>query len=83
MVESRVEIYIVYMKVLEIANVGEKIVKTLFSNRVTSENKRIHTLPCPLHSKLGCLMLSIASSNRGTTLNGGDEGRQGRIQDFF
>ena len=45
MVESRVEIYIIYMKVLEIANVGEKIVKTLFSNRVTSEKKRIHTPP--------------------------------------
>ena len=52
MVESRLEISIVYMKVLEIANVGEKIVKTLFSNRVTSENKRIHTPPpvCSIQS---------------------------------
>ena len=54
MVESRVEIYIVYMKVLsEIANVGEKIVKTLFSNRVTSENKRIHTPPLSAPFKVG------------------------------
>ena len=34
---------------------------------VTSENKRIHTPPCPLHSKLGCLLFSIGSSNRGTS----------------
>ena len=54
MVDSRVEIYIVYMKVLEIrANVGEKIVKTLFSNRVTSENKRIHTPPLSVPFKVG------------------------------
>ena len=54
MVESRVEIYIVYMKVLEIrANVGEKIVKTLFSNGVTSENKRIHTPPLSAPFKVG------------------------------
>ena len=54
MVDSRVEIYIVYMKVLEIrANVGKKIVKTLFSNRVTSENKRIHTPPLSVPFKVG------------------------------
>ena len=53
MVESRLEISIVYMKVLEIANVGEKIVKTLFSNRVTSENKRIHTPPLSVPFKVG------------------------------
>ena len=53
MVESRLEISIVYMKVLETANVGEKIVKTLFSNRVTSENKRIRTPPLSTPFKVG------------------------------
>ena len=51
--------------------IGDKIVET---NRVTSENKRIHTHHCPLHSNLGCLLLSIGRSNRGTTLHGGDKG---------
>ena len=41
--------------------IGDKIVETLYLNRVTSENKRIRTLPCPLHSKLGCLLFSIGS----------------------
>ena len=31
-------------------------------------------LPCPLHSKLGCLLFSIGSLNIGTTLRGGDGG---------
>ena len=31
-------------------------------------------LPCPLHSKLGCLLFSKGSSNTGTTLHGGDGG---------
>ena len=31
-------------------------------------------LPCPLHSKLGCLLFSIGSSNFGTTLHGGEGG---------
>ena len=43
------------------ATIGDKIVETLYLNRVTSENKRIRTLPCPLHSKLGCLLFSIGS----------------------
>ena len=55
---------------------GDKIVETLCSKRVTSENKRIHTPLPPLHSKLGCLLFSIGSSNSGTTLHGGDEGRK-------
>ena len=41
--------------------IGDKIVETLYLNRVTSENKRIRTFPCPLHSKLGCLLFSIGS----------------------
>ena len=31
-------------------------------------------LPCPLHSKLGCLLFSIGSSNIGTTLHGENGG---------
>ena len=54
--------------------IGDKIVETLYSNRVTSENKRIHTHPRPLHSNLGCFLLSIVRSNSGTTLHGGDKG---------
>ena len=51
--------------------IGDKIVETLYSNRVTSENKRNYTPS--LHSKLECLLFSTGSSNSGTTLNGGDE----------
>ena len=45
------------------------------SNRVTTENKRVHPPPPPpLQSKMGCLLFSLGSSNRGTTLHGGDGG---------
>ena len=48
------------------------LVLLFLPNTVTSENKRIHTPP--LHSKLGCLLFSIGSSNGGTKLHGGDGG---------
>ena len=57
-----------------IATIGEKIVETLYSNRVTSETYESTPLPCPLHSKLGCFLFSKGSSNSGTTLHGGDGG---------
>ena len=58
-----------------LATIGDIIVETLYSNRVTSEDKRISTpLPCPLHSKLGSLLFSIGSSNGSTTLHGGSGG---------
>ena len=44
--------------------IGDKIVEALCSirvQRVTIESKRIHTPPPPLHSKLWCLLFSIAS----------------------
>ena len=50
--------------------IGDKLVDTLYSNRVTSENKRNYTPP--LHSKLECLLFSTGSSNSGTTLHGGE-----------
>ena len=61
------------------ATIGDKIVETLYSNRVTSENKRINTPlpPPPLHLKLGCLLFYIGSSKSGTTLHGGDGGEKG------
>ena len=37
------------------AAIGDKIVETLLSNRVTSENKRIHPLSPPL--KVGVFVL--------------------------
>ena len=33
-------------------------------------------LPCPLHSKFGCLLFSIGSSDSGITLHGGNGGRE-------
>ena len=58
-----------------LATIADKIAETLYSNRVTSEDKRISTpLPCPLHLKLGCLLFSIGSSNGSTTLHGGSGG---------
>ena len=62
---------------------GEKIVQTLYSNRVTSENKRDHTPPPPIHLKLGCLLFSIGSSNSGTTLRWwGDGGGKALFSPF-
>ena len=55
----------------------DKIVETLYSNRVTTDNKRIHTrspLPTLLRSKLWCLLFSRGSSNSGTTLHEVDGG---------
>ena len=39
-------------------------------------------LPCPLHSKLGCLLFPLGSSNIGTTLHGGDGGGKGMFPAF-
>ena len=57
-----------------IQTIGNKIVDTFYSNRVTSENKRIRTPPLSPSFKFGCLLFSIASSNIGTTLHGEDGG---------
>ena len=63
------------------STIGDKIVETLNSNIVTSENKRIHTPP-PLHSKLGCLLFSIGPSNSSTTFHGGDGGEKALFSPF-
>ena len=60
-----------------IPTIGDKIVETLYSNRMTWENKRIHT---PSLTSWGVLF-SIGSSNRGTTLHGGDGG--GKLKLYF
>ena len=60
--------------------IGDKIVEALYSNRVTSEDKRIHTPP--LHSRLRCLLFSIGSWNSGTTLYGGDRVRKALFSPF-
>ena len=52
--------------------IGDKIVETLYSNKVTSKNKTIDTPPPLLHSQLGCLLFSVGSLNSGTTMHGGD-----------
>ena len=49
--------------------ISDKIVETLYSNRVTSENKIIHTPP----------LSPPFSSNIGTTLYGGDGGGGGNL----
>ena len=54
--------------------IGDKIVEILYSNRVTTGNKRIHTPPLSLHSKIECLLFYIETSNSGTTLHGVDGG---------
>ena len=37
------------------------------------------SIPCPLHSKLGCLLFSMGSSNSSTTLHGGGGGGRARF----
>ena len=59
-----------------------QIVETLYSNRVTSENKRIHTPPLSPPFKVGRFVISKGSSNSGTTLHGGDGGGGGSYNYF-
>ena len=52
------------------------------SNWVTSENKRTHTPPPPLHSKFGCLLFSKGSSKSDTILQGGDGAEKALFSPF-
>ena len=63
-----VHCYLEWLRICRIATISFKIVETLNSSRVTSENKTIHTPPPPLLERLGC---STGSLNRSTTLHGG------------
>ena len=49
-----------------VPTIGDKIVETLYGNRVNRDQrtKESAPLPCPVHSKLGCLLFSIGSSTR-------------------
>ena len=60
-----------------------QIVETLYSNRVTSENKRIHTPPLSPPFKVGGFVISKGSSNSSTTLHGGDGGGGGEAIIIF
>ena len=57
-----------------VPTISHKIVETLYSYRVTSENKRIHIPPLSPLFKAGCLLFPLGSSNIGTTLHGEDGG---------
>ena len=61
---------------------ANKIVETLYSNRVTSENKKSTPLPDPFHSKLGCLLFFTGSLNNGATLHGRDRGGKALLSPF-
>ena len=55
------------------ASIGVTKFLRLYSNRVTSENKRIRTPPLSPPFKVGCLLFSTHSSNISTKLHGGDD----------
>jgi len=57
-----------------VPTVSDKIVETLYSYRVSSENEIIRTLPLSPLFKVGCLLFPLGSSNIGTTLHGEDGG---------
>ena len=64
------------------ATIGDKIVETLYSNRVTSKKKNFHTPSSPLLLKLGFLLFSIGYGNSGKTLHGGDGGGKAIFSPF-
>ena len=56
--------------------ISDKIVETLYSNRVTEQNNP-HPSPIPSIQNWGVqLFFSVGSSNIGRTLHGGDGGRK-------
>ena len=57
-----------------VATIGNKIVETLYSIGYLQRTKESAPLPCPLHSKLGCLVSCIGSLNISTALHGRDGG---------
>ena len=59
-----------------LATISNKIVETLYSNGVTSENKAIHT------SLFKVWVFLEVSSNSGTALHGGDRGGKAIFSPF-
>ena len=58
-----------------VATIGEKIVETLFLNRVISENKRIRTPPLSPPFKVGVFVVFYRQLEQGhNTLHRGDGG---------
>ena len=70
-----------YLIMAKRATISTKIIEKLYSNRVTLENKTIHTPPptVPLHSKLGCWLFSTGSLNSRTTFTWRRLGRESFI----
>ena len=66
------------------ATIGDKIVETLYSNRVTSKNKNFpHPfLSPPFKVLLGFLLFSIGYGNSNKTLHGGDGGGKAIFSPF-
>ena len=69
-------------KLCKETTIGNKIVETLYSNRVTTEDKKSTPLPHPVHSKLGCLLFSTGSLNSYTTLHGRYGGGKALLSPF-
>ena len=64
------------MATFAIQTIGDKIVETLYSNRVTLENKRIHTPSLSPLFKVGAFAVFYSSSNSGITLHEGMGGEK-------
>ena len=70
------------MATFAIQTIGDKIVETLYSNRVTLDNKRIHTPHLSPPLKVGAFVVFYSSSNSGTTLHGRDGGGKAIFSPF-
>ena len=64
------------MATFAIQTIGDKIVDTLYSNRITLENKRIHTPSLSPPFKVGVFVVFYSSLNSSTTLHEGDGERK-------
>ena len=76
-----VHCYLEWLKICRIATISFKIVETLNSSRVTSENKTIHTPPPPLLERLGCSTGSLTGAQH--CMEGGDHGERKALFSLF
>ena len=72
-----------WLRNCRITTISDKVVETVNSSRITSKNKTIQTPPPPLLKRLGCLLFSTGSLNRGTILHGGDHGEGKALISLF